>query len=99
MNNIEMMFVKQSWEIGKKPQKTIIEIQWEHAAPCMNEAQDLVMTMGLCGFFRKANNDSNGPDLWVRDRAGVVNSWKWLELLCEQYRAKNVLIRPEYVSH
>lgn len=99
MNNVDLMLVKKGWEIGKKPLKTVIEIYWEHATPHLDEVQDLAMTMGLCGFFRVSNSDSNGPDLWIREKAGVVNSWKWLELLAQQYRAKNVLIRPEYVGH
>lgn len=84
--------------MDKRPTKTTIEIYWEHSPPCIDEAQDLVMTMGLCGFSREINQDSQGPDLWIREKAGLLESWKWLDLLCQQYRAKNVYIKPEYQS-
>lgn len=82
----------------KTPAKTTIEIYWENNPPTSDEAHDLFMTMGLCGFSRKPTDDTQGPDLWVRDKAGRFESYRWLDLLCERYQAKDVYIRPEY-SH
>ena len=82
--------------MDNRPTKTTIEIHWEHQTPTSEEAHDLFMTMGLCGFSRKSNDNLQGPDLWVRDKAGKIESYRWLDLLCKRYQAKDFFIRPEY---
>ena len=78
------------------PAKTTIEIHWESDPPTKDEAHDLFMTMGLCGFSRKPAENRTDPDLWVREKAGKIESYRWLDLLCTRYRAKDFYIRPDY---
>ena len=79
----------------KRPIKTTIEIYWQNTPP-NDKAQDLHMTMNLCGFSRQPLNDVKGPDYWVRDKAGSFQSWKWLESLCKRYKAEQFIIWSEY---
>lgn len=82
----------------REPVKTTIEIYWERTAfPSSNE-KGLYTTMSLQGFSRKERVNKKGPDLWVREQAGELKSWRWLETLCREYKANGFYIRPEYGS-
>ena len=80
----------------REPIKTSIEIYWERAAFPSDKEIGLYTTMNLRGFSRKERTCEKEPDLWVRDAAGELRSWRWLGTLCRQYKANGFYIRPEY---
>ncbi len=83
--------------MNNSPTKTTIEIYWQSTAFPNSEALGLYTMMKLRGFLRKERINAAGPDLWVQEKAETVESWRWLESICKQYRANAYYIRPEYL--